>query len=242
MPGYVMHLAEAELIINALRKEKDLTWEWEQAFTVGTLLPDTKIRQDKRYSHFWNPDLLDHLALGPDLGRFLEKYGDQLDNPVMLGYLAHLHLDTCYVDTFWPTVFEFYGSDGQPAVLRDDIKEVYIRYSDQRVPIGDFFSVNYYYGEYTKLNGYYIDTYNLSIPAWDQIPDYREDFHMDEVSYDDIGWVCRELGHLLSCYHKGDEGRLQVFTLDQLENFIHKTTEAFLKSLREDAHFESLMK
>ena len=75
MPGYVIHLAEAELILDKMRKLRQTDDAFEQAFLTGTLLPDTRLKGEKRFSHFWDPDKLECLALGPDLARFTDKYG-----------------------------------------------------------------------------------------------------------------------------------------------------------------------
>ena len=74
MPGYVIHLAEAELILDKMRKLRQTDDAFEQAFLTGTLLPDTRLKGEKRFSHFWDPDKLECLALGPDLTRFTDKY------------------------------------------------------------------------------------------------------------------------------------------------------------------------
>ena len=44
---------------------------------------------------------------GTGVGVFTDKYGQRLNEPVMLGYLAHLHLDARYVTEYWPTVMAF---------------------------------------------------------------------------------------------------------------------------------------
>ena len=127
MPGYVIHLAEAELILDKMRKLRQTDDAFEQAFLTGTLLPDTRLKGEKRFSHFWDPDKLECLALGPDLARFTDKYGQRLNEPVMLGYLAHLHLDARYVTEYWPTVMAFYGCTGEPEYRKAHIAEVEIK-------------------------------------------------------------------------------------------------------------------
>ena len=156
MPGYLIHLAEAELILDKMRKLRQTDDAFEQAFLTGTLLPDTRLKGEKRFSHFWDPDKLECLALGPDLARFTDKYGQRLNEPVMLGYLAHLHLDARYVTEYWPTVMAFYGCTGEPEYRKAHIAEVEIKRLQKCVPVSQFFSIDYYYGDYTKLNGYFI--------------------------------------------------------------------------------------
>ena len=85
MPGYVIHLAEAALILDKMRKLRQIDDAFEQAFLTGTLLPDTRLKGEKCFSHFWDPDKLECLALGPELARFTDKYGQRLNEPVMLG-------------------------------------------------------------------------------------------------------------------------------------------------------------
>lgn len=223
MPGYVMHLTEAELIMDSIRKRMPVPFEWKQQFLTGTLLPDTRLKDEKRYSHFWDPDHLELLALAPDLSMFLKKYGDRLMDPVILGYLAHLHLDACYVLNYWPTVIDFYGSEGEPEVQKQKITSVEIHHLHRQVPVRQFFSTEYYYGEYTKLNGYFIDKYHLSVPDWRQV----RNFDMDEVRLEGMAFVCQELSCLIREYHTGDEGRIQIFDLDHLEEFIAGTAETF---------------
>lgn len=170
MPGYVIHLAEAELILDKMRKLRQTDDAFEQAFLTGTLLPDTRLKGEKRFSHFWDPDKLECLALGPDLARFTNKYGQRLNEPVMLGYLAHLHLDARYVTEYWPTVMAFYGCTGEPEYRKAHIAEVEIKRLQKCVPVSQFFSIDYYYGDYTKLNGYFIHKYHLRVPKWQSIP------------------------------------------------------------------------
>lgn len=223
MPGYVIHLAEARQILDIIKEQTEVSYDWEQRFLTGTLLPDTRLKGEKRISHFWNPGELDMLALAPDLSLFLGKYRDRLTEPVLLGYLAHLHLDACYVQKYWPTVIAFFGRKGEPETEKKKIMSVEIKRLHRQVPVGDFFSPEYYYGEYTKLNGYFIDKYHLAVPHWEQI----SEFQMDEVKLQDMACICRELSCLLEKYHMGDEGKIQVFDLNELEGFVTETAHAF---------------
>ncbi len=224
MPGYVMHLAEAGQILEKVRERTEISRSWEQQFLTGTLLPDTRLKDEKRFSHFWNPEQLEQLALAPDLSLFLNKYRQRLSEPVILGYLAHLHLDACYVRDYWPTVIAFYGAQGEPEVRKDMITDVEMLHLHRKVPVNKFFSPEYYYGEYTKLNGYFIDKYHLAVPEWEQI----RVFDMDEVRLRDMGRICRDLAYLLDMYHAGDEKDIQIFELDHLEAFMTAAADDFV--------------
>ena len=72
MPGYIMHMAEANLILKEIGSGKND--DWKRRFIAGNLLPDTKKKERKVTSHFWNPDTLEDMAIAPDLSRFLDKY------------------------------------------------------------------------------------------------------------------------------------------------------------------------
>lgn len=226
MPGYVIHLAEAELILENIRKQRQIDDAFEQAFLTGTLLPDTRLKGEKRYSHFWDPDQLERLALGPDLNRFTDKYGQRLDEPVMLGYLAHLHLDACYVTKYWPTVMTFYGCTGEPEYRKSHIAEVEVKRMKKRVPVSQFFSIDYYYGDYTKLNGYFVKKYHLRVPEWQNIPMSPP----EEVNLQNMQMICRELEHLKQECHVGDEKRIQVFELESLERFMSASADEFCRN------------
>lgn len=225
MPGYVMHLAEAGQILDRLRQHITVSYDWEQQFFTGTLLPDTRLKDEKRFSHFWNSEQLELLALAPDLSLFLKKYRERLKEPVVLGYLAHLHLDNCYVRNYWPTVIAFCGEQGEPEVQKDMITDVEMKHLHKKVPVKKFFSPEYYYGEYTKLNGYFIDKYHLAVPEWERI----SGFSMDEVKLQDMGRVCRELAGLLDISHVGDEKDIQIFDLECLEEFLTAAADEFVR-------------
>lgn len=126
------------------------------------------------------------------MARFTDKYGQRLNEPVMLGYLAHLHLDARYVTEYWPTVMAFYGCTGEPEYRKAHIAEVEIKRLQKCVPVSQFFSVDYYYGDYTKLNGYFIHKYHLRVPKWQSIPMSPP----EEVNLQDMQMICRELDHL----------------------------------------------
>ena len=74
MPGYVMHLAEVDMVLGILRESQELSEQWVQRFVTGNLLPDTKLLKEKYISHFWNPANTGQIGQAPDLALFGEKY------------------------------------------------------------------------------------------------------------------------------------------------------------------------
>ena len=225
MPGYVIHLAEARRVIDALEAHTVLSEEWKQSFLTGNLLPDTRLYEDKVISHFWDPEGGALLERAPVLDRFLGKYGHKLPDPLLLGYLMHLHLDAAYVAHYWPGVIAFYDEEGRPQKLRERIRYVYIKRMDTMVPLEDFFSVAYYYGDYTRMNDYFIGKYDLKLPDWRRI----RHFDMEEVRLEDMQMICDNLNQLLREYHEGAPEPLQVFDLEDLEAFVLRTADTFIK-------------
>ena len=52
MPGFIIHLAEATMIIDYMKKKPDTKWCYE--FLMGSLLPDTRLGDEKKFSHFFH--------------------------------------------------------------------------------------------------------------------------------------------------------------------------------------------
>ena len=153
MPGYIMHLAEGRLLEPHLVQSGLLKGERALSlFQNGLLLPDTKRKKEKQISHFWNENDLDKLAIAPDLELFYKKYQKRLHEPALLGYWAHLHLDNCFVKVFWPDNFCFLDEAGNEQELWDRIRQVKLKRTGQIVPVNDFYSKDWYYGDYSRMN------------------------------------------------------------------------------------------
>ena len=109
MPGYIIHLAEAELIIDRLLKEGNAalyTQEWQERFRRGCLLPDGSQDKEKEETHFWNVKNTDELVRLPDLELFIHKYWWKLicrgKYPEVYGYFVHLCLDRMFFEKYLP--------------------------------------------------------------------------------------------------------------------------------------------
>lgn len=226
MPGYIMHLAEGRLLEPHLVERGLLKGERELSlFQDGLLLPDTKRKKEKHTSHFWNEKDLDKLAIAPDLELFYAKYEKRLHEPALLGYWAHLHLDHCFVKVFWPENFCFLDEEGNEQELWDRIRQVKLKKTGQIVPVNDFYSKDWYYGDYSRMNSRFIREYGLSIPVVEKgCAD-----GLDEVSEQDLYTVKDELTEL--CTHETKNEPLRVFSPEGLDTFLKETAEKFLKLL-----------
>ncbi len=226
MPGYILHLTEASLILDTLQKQHiSCTEQWSNAFLLGSLLPDTKRKKEKITSHFWNPKDLILQAIAPDLTLFLQQYGSTLHDPLMLGYLAHLHLDERFVHSYWPSMWEFLDDSFRTEKYQEHIRYAKLRKNDKLIPIRDFFSSSFYYGDYSRMNAYLLKKYQLTLPVFD--PDLT--CPVPEVRIQDLKEVLSELQYLCSTIQPGAEADLTVFDLPSLEEFVSRTASEFIQ-------------
>lgn len=224
MPGYIMHLAEGKCI-EAYLAERGARFskEEELLFTAGLLLPDTKRKKEKVTSHFWNPRDTDKLAIPPDLSLFLAEYGERLGEPLMLGYYAHLHLDWRFVDVFWPENFLFLNDAGEERVLQKEITQVRLSGKGQTVPVEEFYSKKWYYGDYSRMNCWFQKRYGLQVPAPGPLPDPG----ISQVDIRELDKVLEELGALFSQMERTEKEPLRVFDEERLDAFLRATAVQF---------------
>ncbi len=228
MPGFIMHLSEATLILKELNKTNDP--EWQRAFMIGNLMPDTRLGKEKHTSHFWSDDHTDYIARAPQLEKFLGKYSSRLNEPMMLGYYAHLCLDERYVNHFWPTIFGFYDKDGIEEPRAAYIHHVKMHETGEEIPFERFFTEEYYYGDYNRCNQWFIDRYKLQIP----IEDKTVEIHMDEVNGEDLKRVIGPMREICAQCSRGDEANTKVFHINVLNGFIEDSADAFIQIVKEN--------
>ena len=224
MPGYTMHLAEAAMLLPELEKRYPVDEAFRNRFLLGTLLPDTKIRGDKKVSHFWAEEDLDKIARAPRMERFQEEYAGRLSEPCILGYWAHLYLDCCYVEHFWPTMITFLDENGEREARTEHIARVRIEKSGEEVPLKDFYTVEYYYGDYNRMNQYFFDRYAIQIPV------YEEGFDpgIREVEIHHMKRVIGEMEQLIRMLDHPVPGEVRVFPVERFDRFIQENAIEFL--------------
>lgn len=230
MPGFIIHLTEAAMILEHMKEKPDSAWK--QEFLLGNLLPDTRLGEDKAISHFWSSEGAENIARAPKLSRFLEKYGHRLNEPVILGYYAHLYLDERYVDEYWPTILTFEDAKGRAEPRKAFIHQVELKESGRFIPFEKFFSSEYYYGDYTRSNHWLVDKYHIQPPEYR----YLENVNMDEVDASELERVLKELECICHKGKPGDEKEMKVFNLTGLEDFVWYTAEAFCQHMTQMSH------
>jgi len=227
MPGYVIHLTEAKIILDILkrksqRKGKALN-QWQEDFFYGSLLPDAGGRIQKQNSHFWSEAEIGQIIMTPDIDRFLKKYDNVWKQcPLYEGYLAHLHLDREFWKYYIKEQVEFLDADNKPTEYTENLKSVFIKRTDKVISPEEFFSKDYLYGDYTRLNKRLVQKYDLRIPVYNKCHDNR----IEEADNEDM---CRVLSNLKLYIADSPENEteLTILSLDTLEVFLQRTAQQF---------------
>ncbi len=122
MPSHKIHLALAKKVNDKLNLDLD-------SVMLGSVLPDICIEKDHQVSHFQVGEKdLEGLA-NPD--KFIKKYKNKLNNPVMIGYLTHLLADRFYNESIFKKYYIYDENDngigiylkGKPKLLNDDLRK-----------------------------------------------------------------------------------------------------------------------
>lgn len=238
MPGYILHLAEAKLILeglleqqlvlNTFKTEEDKA-QWERLFYFGALIPDAVLKERKDRSHFRNPLETGKIVVAPHLRRFLEIYHPTWKQPVLCGYYAHLHLDYCFFTSYLNECVEFQDDKGFCTDKIEKCKMVLIKKNKVVVPVEDFFSEEWFYGDYTKLNHYIKDKYFVAIPN-------RVDgifIPVEEARGANLNEVINRLNDFL--YNTPVEDViLKVFADNTIESFLQQTAQKFVEEMKRD--------
>lgn len=215
MPGFILHITAAKMLFDKYRLPFN-----RDAFEVGNLIPDSVA--DKTFSHFRNPERDEKLMVYPDLQLFLNKYKQLLHDSSSLGYYYHLYVDRRYAKEYIPQIVSFYNKNGKEVSNRADISHALIKRTGEFVPIKTFFSDEYYYGDFTKLNTYLMNRYNLSIRLRKDIPNPG----IEEVNYTDIIKIKQQLFEYLEV-PEGAVNQLKVFDADHLIAFLEALVDDF---------------
>lgn len=219
MPGFILHMTAAQMLFNKHRMIAD-----RDSFEVGNLIADSV--SDKTYSHFRHPRRQEKLMVYPDLDLFLAKYKRLLTDSSCLGYYFHLYVDRLYAKEYIPQLVSFFDANGQEASDRKDITHALIKRTGELVPVKTFFSDEYYYGDFTKLNTYLIHRFHLSIVLNSDVINPG----IEEVDYKDIERIEKQLQGYLDV-PKTAVNELRVFEAENLIQFLEKTVEKFYQIL-----------
>lgn len=234
MPGYVIHLIEADLVLERLLADERIkvTNEefWKKAFLLGSLLPDAA-NGSKQCSHFWKDSDIDKILKTPELNTFQDLYLDKLSDPLYLGYYVHLHLDKMFFEQFFYEYVEFWDGDEKKTDLNSTVKSAYLKKTNEVVDFQKFFSDEYLYGDYTKMNAYLINKYGVLIPEYLVSLNHYE---IAGVKFTNLKQVLKEeLTQYIAESNIENCSHLSVFSdgTSVLDEFLRYSSDEFIKLL-----------
>ena len=221
MPGYILHLTAAQMFLKTQKGQTLLkTKQDKNDFLIGNLLPDTT--KIKARSHFRDPQYHDHMVEYPETDWFIKKYKDLLSNSSVIGYLFHLYIDRRFFKDYMPRIVEFRNEQDEREERREQVKDVLLKRTRQRLSKQDFFSEKYYYGDYTKMNTYLVDCYQIPTALDPNI----QNPGITEVDYEDVKQVLKELKKYLKV-SKDAVKDVKVFDVKDLLFFLKNVVSEF---------------
>lgn len=223
MPGFILHLTAAQMLRKQLPAHPDFSYSISSVndFLIGNLLPDAT--KQKEISHFRDPVYREKMMLFPDLTRFTAKYQSLLSDSSVLGYYFHLYIDRRFFKDFIPQIVAFYDGDGKITDIRDEIATVYIKKSQTSIPFSRYLTKEYYYGDYTKMNTYLVNRYQIPLDLNPGVINPG----ISEIQYEDAQQILDLLHHFLSVPPEAAQD-LKVFPLEELLASLEQYVEEFL--------------
>ena len=225
MPGFILHLTAAQMLRSHLHEYPDFPYPIQSVndFLIGNLLPDATDQKD--LSHFRNPVYRDKMMVFPDLTRFTAKYASLLSDSSVLGYYFHLYIDRRFFKDFIPEIVDFYDESGQITDIKEEIATVYIRNFQTYIPFEKYLTEEYYYGDYTKMNTYLVNRYQIPLDLNPQIINPG----INEIQYENVQQVLDSLHGYLSVTEDAVND-LKVFPLDTLLASLEQYAIEFLSN------------
>ncbi len=223
MPGFILHLTAAQMLLKRLPSHPDFPYPVSSVndFLIGNLLPDAT--KQKESSHFRDPVYREKMMVFPDLTQFTAKYTSLLPNSSVLGYYFHLYIDRRFFKDFIPQIVEFYDAGGKITDMRDETSTVLIKKSRTSIPFSKYLTEEYYYGDYTKMNTYLVNRYNIPLDLNPNVSNPG----ITEIQYKDVQQLLDLLHHFLSVPPEAAQD-LKVFPLEELLAALEQYAEEFL--------------
>ncbi len=203
MASSVIHICIANEINKTINRDS-------KKLLIGTIAPDISklLGETKFYSHF-----LDNVNNNiPNINKFLDKYGNYLNDDFVLGYYIHLYTDYLWFKYFIPNI----------------IKGNYIKELDGALVEYTEKTFKYYvYNDYSNLNNQLIDRYNFPMKIfYEEIP-YIPNI-ISEIPIDRLNLIVDKTGVLIE---ESKKGKKYLFKIDDIITFIESSKKTILKEL-----------
>lgn len=224
MPGFVIHLSIAKEIVKLIEKNNSAQWNSreKEEFYIGNILPD--IKKTKKLSHYWGSKQMKYILRIPDLDKFLKYNGSKLMNRQVLGYYCHLIVDKIFYEDFLPEVVCFMDNYNNPTNSLKAVQSVHLYKRNMDILYEDFWTGQYYYGDFDKLNPVLRKKYEINTAELIKETDNSK-LNMNKGQY-------LHLKNELKKYlNKSRTGDLKVFQRNDMEKFINKTAKIIFKKI-----------
>lgn len=230
MPGYILHLTAAKILLD----KYDLSVD-QNAFYVGNLLPDTV--KEKSKSHFRLQERKGKMVEYPEVELFREKYQDLMNDSSVLGYDFHLYIDRKFFIEYYPKVLKYLNSEFREEEEKNKVEWTYVCKTRKVIPVQQFLSEEYYYGDFTRMNTWLVEKYRLPI----KLDTSLKNPGIEEVDYKLVGNVLAELKKYcnspLDAVHE-----LIVFDLEDLIMFLDKAADDWITDQIENGIYKDINK
>ena len=207
MASSVIHICIANEINKTINRDS-------KKLLIGTIAPDISklLGETKFYSHF-----LDNVNNNiPNINKFLDKYGNYLNDDFVLGYYIHLYTDYLWFKYF---ISEIYDEDNN-MITKIDGSIVKCN--------GNMLSI-YIYNDYTNMNIKLLDEYNMDLSIFYEDIPYLESI-IDEIPIDKIKTIIDKTSIIIK---NSKEHKDFVFNIENIKKFIERSTELILAQLKE---------
>lgn len=218
MPGFILHLTAAKLALPGLDSSVN-----QNDFLFGNLAPD--VFKEKTASHFRHPGRFGERIEYPDLDLFLKKYAYLLDDSSCLGYYFHLYIDRCFFKEYLPRIVTFLDANGCEESKLDLVVWAKITKTGAIVPVQQFFSDEYYYGDFTMMNTYLVQQYQVPLSFDTNVKNPG----IEEVDYSLVEGLLEKLDGWLNVPYEAVQ-ELKVFDVDDLTAFLEEAVEKWFKA------------
>ena len=252
MPSYVIHHIAGSNLLKKIENGYRLDNDKKGLFLLGNLIPDSskvfgnetdpekrkklkdehmnEFQQEKVSTHFRRrEDEYKNVQL-PYLEDFMEKYGNIISNPAVLGYYYHLYTDLHFFKDVFDETFKCLTENGTVSDNWADTKKYQILKNGNLVNCNAFWSHEYIYGDYTKINKLLLDYYNVTFNE-EELRQYLKLFTnpgIDEVDFKNILSVFNETNGYIKESMECKDMTLNVFNKDNIINFIDYISNKFI--------------
>lgn len=228
MPGFILHLSAGVLAIDVFQNLNfHMSMREKNDFLMGCLLPDASKKKDT--SHFRNPKHHGNIVEYPDLKLFDQKYHELLGDMSCLGYGFHLYIDRVFFKDYLPRIVEFQDDAGKVVKKWTDVTWAVLSKNQKRLKVKQFFSEDYYYGDYTKMNSWLIDKLHIPLTLQTDVKNPG----IEEVDYAKGKDILEELKGYLDV-PKEAIAELKVFDVEHLLGFLKEKTQIWCESKIQD--------